>query len=179
MSKIGKRPLIIPEGVEAKMNGSLLSVTKEGKTLTTEIPAVIEVKISDNIINVLRKNDSKPAKEKHGLIASLIKNTLIGVSEGFKRDLTFTGTGYRVALSGTTLVLNMGYSHEVKIDVPTELEVKIVKNVITISGIDKAMVGQLAAKIREVRPPEVYKGKGIKYADENIRRKAGKTAASK
>lgn len=179
MSKIGKRPILVPEEIETKIADNEATFSKGDKTLSVALPADLKVEVKDAKIIVTRKNDSKSAKEKHGLIASLIKNAITGIKEGFNKELTFTGTGYRVAVTGKTLVLNMGYSHEIKIEIPEDLDVKVVKNTITVSGIDKARVGQLAAKIREVRPPEVYKGKGIKYIDEHIRRKAGKTAASK
>lgn len=179
MSKIGKRPIQIVEGVEVKISDSLLTVTSSGKNLDLTLPREVKVEIKDSEIIVDRINDSKPAREKHGLINRLISNMITGVKEGFTKILTFTGTGYRASVQGNDLILTMGYSHEIKLVIPAGLEVKVVKNSIHISGIDKAVVGQFAAVVREVRPPEVYKGKGIKYQDEHIRRKAGKTAASK
>jgi len=115
----------------------------------------------------------------HGLYNRLVANAIEGVKDGFTKELTFSGTGYRAAVSGNEVLLNMGYSHEIKLPIPDGLEAKVVKNSIIISGIDKQVVGQFAAVVRSVRPPEVYKGKGIKYKDEFIKRKAGKTAASK
>jgi large subunit ribosomal protein L6 len=179
MSKIGKRPIQILEGVEVKISDSLLTVALNDKNLTLDLPREVKIEIKEGQIIVDRINDSKPAREKHGLINRLISNMIHGVKEGFTKILTFTGTGYRASVQGTDLILYMGYSHDVKLAIPTDLEVKVIKNSIHISGINKATVGQFAAVVREVRPPEVYKGKGIKYQDEHIRRKAGKTAASK
>jgi large subunit ribosomal protein L6 len=179
MSKIGKRPIKISEGTTVNFEDSKILVSAGAKKLELEIPREITVKVEDGNIIVSRINDTKPAKEKHGLIARLIGNMVTGVSNGFTKELTFLGTGYRVAVQGNEILLNMGYSHEIKLAIPEGLEVKVVKNSISISGIDKAKIGQFAAIVREVRPPEVYKGKGIKYKEEHIRRKAGKTAASK
>ncbi len=179
MSKIGKRPIKISEGTVINLEDGKILVSSGEKKLEMEIPRETTVKIEDGNVVVSRINDTKPAKEKHGLVARLIGNMITGVSTGFTKELTFTGTGYRAAVQGSELLLNMGYSHEIKLPVPEGLEVKVVKNSILISGIDKAKIGQFAAVVREVRPPEVYKGKGIKYKEEHIRRKAGKTAASK
>lgn len=179
MSKIGKRPITIKDGVTLTIEGSKLTATSGEKKLELVMPEMITAKIVDNNLLVERVNDSITARAMHGLYARLASNIITGVSDGFNKELTFTGTGYRVAVNGRELLLNMGYSHEIKLDIPEGLEAKVVKNTITISGIDKAKVGQFAAIVREVRPPEVYKGKGIKYKEEHIRRKAGKTAASK
>lgn len=179
MSKIGKRPIAIKEGINVNLDNNKVSVNAGDKKLELELPREVKVKIEDGNIIVDRINDTKIARSMHGLYARLIGNLVTGVSEGFTKELTFTGTGYRASVQGKELVLNMGYSHEVKIAIPEGLEVKVVKNSILTTGIDKAKVGQFAAIVREVRPPEVYKGKGIKYKEEHIRRKAGKTAASK
>ncbi|MFA7253550.1 MAG: 50S ribosomal protein L6 [Patescibacteria group bacterium] len=179
MSKIGKRPIKIEEGVEIKIADQNISASFNGKTSELTLPREIGASVEDGNIQVSRANDTKVARSLHGLYARLISNIIHGVKEGFLKELTFTGTGYRAAISGNELVLNMGYSHEIRLAIPQGLEVKVVKNTIQISGMDKSSVGQFAAVVREVRPPEVYKGKGIKYKDEHIRRKAGKTAASK
>jgi large subunit ribosomal protein L6 len=179
MSKIGKRPVKIEEGVEVTLSANLFTAKSGEKTLELTIPHETIVKIEDGNVLVSRINDSKIAKSKHGLIARLIANMITGVKTGFTRELTFMGTGYRAAVVGSELVLAMGYSHDIKLEIPSNLEVKVVKNSIITTGIDKQQVGQFAAKVREVRPPEPYKGKGIKYKEEHIRRKAGKTAASK
>ena len=179
MSKIGKRPVAILEGVTVENVNGHLSVSHDSNKMEMDLPREVSIEIADGQIVVNRINDSKPARAKHGLIARLINNMIEGVKVGFTKELLFTGTGYRAAVSGRDVLLNMGYSHEIKLVIPEGLEVKIVKNSITVSGVDKQAVGQFAAIIRKVRPPEPYKGKGIKYKDEHIRRKAGKTAASK
>jgi large subunit ribosomal protein L6 len=179
MSKIGKRPVTILEGVAVEIKDGKISASSGDNNLELAIPKEVKVVVKENQVLVTRVDDSKPAREKHGLIARLINNLIIGVKEGFKKELTFTGTGYRASVDGNNLLLNMGYSHEIKLVIPEGLETKVVKNAIIVSGIDKEKVGQFAAVVREVRKPEVYKGKGIKYKEEHIRRKAGKTAASK
>jgi large subunit ribosomal protein L6 len=179
MSKIGKRPVVILEGVSVENVNGHISVSHNSNKMEMDLPREVSIEIADGQVIVNRINDSKPARAKHGLIARLINNMIEGVKVGFTKELQFTGTGYRAAVSGRDVLLNMGYSHEIKLEIPEGLEVKIVKNSITVSGVDKQAVGQFAAIIRKVRPPEPYKGKGIKYKDEHIRRKAGKTAASK
>jgi large subunit ribosomal protein L6 len=179
MSKIGKRPIQIKEGVAVTLIDSKIFAEANNNKIELTLPPEIKVAISESQVRVERINDSKVARSLHGLYARLIDNMIVGVKDGFVKELTFTGTGYRAAIQGQNLVLNMGYSHEISLPVPDGLEVKVVKNSILISGISKAQVGQFAAIVRDVRPPEVYKGKGIKYKDEHIRRKAGKTAASK
>jgi len=179
MSKIAKKPIRLIEGVNAEIFENHLVVSSGEKKLELDFPKQISLKKEEAGIYVIANEESRIAKEQHGLMARLIANMVTGVSTGFTKELTFKGTGYRASVEGRDVVLVMGYSHNTKLQIPDGLEVKITKNSIVVSGIDKAAVGQFAAKIREVRKPEVYKGKGIKYADENIRRKAGKTAASK
>lgn len=179
MSKIGKRPIQIPDGVNLEIDGQHIKASADGKELSLIMPDCISAAKNDNILNVSRKNEEKQSRAMHGLFARLISNIITGVKEGFTRTLEFKGTGYRASVNGNELVLWMGYSHEIKLQVPEGLETKVVKNSIIVSGIDKHKVGQFAAIIRDVRPPEVYKGKGIKYIEEHIRRKAGKTASSK
>lgn len=179
MSKIGKRPVKIEDGVSVTIDDNTVAVSSNEKKLEMTIPREVTLVIEDGYVNVKRINDSKIAKSMHGLITRLVGNMVTGVKSGFTKELTFTGTGYRASVLEREVVLNMGYSHEIRLAIPEGLEVKIVKNTIAIAGIDKQKVGQFAAIIREVRPPEPYKGKGIKYKEEKIRRKAGKTAASK
>jgi len=179
MSKIGKRPIKIDEGVDISTTGSKVTASFNDNKLTLELPEEIAIKIEDGFVQVIRKGNEKEAKAKHGLYSRLISNIIKGVKEGFTKTLEFTGTGYRAAMSDNTLTLNMGYSHPIELVVPEGLSVKAVKNTISITGIEKDKVGQFAAVIRNVRPPEVYKGKGIRYSTEHIKRKAGKTAASK
>lgn len=179
MSRIGIRPIKIEEGVSVDSTGSKLVVSSGENKLEENIPSVLSVKIEDGKVFVTRKNQEKSTRSLHGLYARLIKNMITGAKEGFTKVLEFNGTGYRAAIVGEELVLNMGYSHDVKLEIPKELKVSVVKNTIVVSGISKELVGNFAAKTRDVRGPEVYKGKGIKYKGEFIKRKAGKTAASK
>lgn len=178
MSRIGARPITIPESVNIEITGSKAVAVCGEKKLELLIPSGISIKKNENILIVQRSSDSKEQKSLHGLISRLLINIISGVKDGFVKELTFNGTGYRAALDSNDLVLNMGYSHETRMVVPEELKVEIKKNTIIISGIDKVAVGQFAATVRKVRPPEVYKGKGIKYKDEFIKRKAGKKAAA-
>ncbi|MEI6498653.1 MAG: 50S ribosomal protein L6 [bacterium] len=179
MSKIGQRPIKIEEGVTLTVSGTKVIATYKDNTLELQIPEKIKLKIEDNVINIERIGNDKEARSWHGLFARLLNNIIIGVKTGFVKNLDFTGTGYRAALNNNVLNLSMGYSHEINLPVPEGLTVKVVKNSIEIAGIKKDEVGQFAAIIRSVRPPEVYKGKGIKYREEFIKRKAGKTASSK
>ena len=179
MSRIGRKPIAIPAGVEVTVDAANLVTVKGPKgTLSQKINSNIAVAIEGNVINVTRPNDEKENRSLHGLSRTLINNMVIGVTEGYKKMLEVKGVGYRVQKQGDTLVMNLGYSHQVfmseidgiTIDVPNP-------NKIVISGPDKQLVGQFAAEVREKRPPEPYKGKGIKYTTEHIRRKEGKTGA--
>ncbi|MFA4996444.1 MAG: 50S ribosomal protein L6 [Patescibacteria group bacterium] len=178
MSRIGIRPIKIEEGVLVEITPSRVITKKDQSQMELEIPTGITVKQDSGNLFVTRKDDSKDLRSKHGLIARLLKNIITGVNGGFTRELEFKGTGYRASVNGEILTLNMGYSHEINITIPADITVAVKKNIILLSGMDKEKIGGLASKIREVRPPEVYKGKGIKYKEELIRRKAGKKAAS-
>lgn len=178
MSRIGIRPIKIDEGVSAEITSAKAVFTCGQNKLEVVIPSKIEVKNEDGNIFVTRKENSKEARSLHGLIARLIKNAITGVKDGFIKELNFVGTGYRAAVNGEEIALNMGYSHEIKFVIPDGIKVEVKKNNIIVSGTDKSAVGAFAAIIREVRPPEVYKGKGIKYKDEHIKRKAGKKASA-
>lgn len=179
MSKIGKKPINIPEGVEIKIEGRNFAAVSGDKSAEIILPRELKLRETDGIITIDRINESKIAKSLHGLYNRLVANAIEGIKNGFIKELTFSGTGYRASVQGSEIILNMGYSHDIKLTIPNGLEAKVVKNSIIISGIDKQIVGQFAAVVRAVRPPEVYKGKGIKYKGEFIKRKAGKTAASK
>ncbi len=179
MSRIGNRPIKIEEGVKVEPDKNKVIVSAGENKMELPIPFGISVAVSDGFVQVSRQNSERDLRAKHGLIARLLKNMITGVTSGFSKNLEFTGTGYRAQVSGNELILNMGYSHEVKLTIPENLKVAVVKNTINISGAEKDRVGQFAALARQVRPPEVYKGKGIKYKGEFIKRKAGKTAASK
>lgn len=175
MSRIGRKPISIPTGVEVLLNNNLITVKGSKGVLTHEIHNKISVNIENNIITVTRPNDQKENRALHGLTRSLIFNMIEGVTDGFKKELEVNGVGYRVNKQGSNLVLNLGYSHQVIVPEIDGIKLEAQGNKITVLGIDKQKVGQYAAEIREKRPPEPYKGKGIKYVNEVIRRKEGKT----
>ena len=177
MSRIGRLPVAIPAGVEVTVaDGNVVTVKGPKGTLERALPTELEIKVEDGHVVVTRPNDLKKMKALHGLTRSLIHNMVVGVSEGYKKELEVNGVGYRAAKQGKKLVLNLGYSHPVEMEDPEGLETVLDgTNIIIVKGIDKEKVGQYAAEIRAKRAPEPYKGKGIKYADEVIRRKVGKT----
>ena len=176
MSRIGRMPVAIPAGVTVELaEGNKVTVKGPKGTLVRELPHEMEIKIEDGHVIVSRPNDLKRMKSLHGLTRTLIHNMTIGVSEGYTKTLEVNGVGYRAAKQGKKLTLNLGYSHPVEMEDPEGLETKVDGNKIVVSGISKEKVGQYAAEIRDKRRPEPYKGKGIKYADEVIRRKVGKT----
>ncbi len=176
MSRIGKKPIMIPEGVEVKLDGNKISVKGPKGTLEREINSIVNVSIEGNTITVTRPNDEALSRSLHGLTRTLINNMIIGVKDEFKKELEINGVGYRVAKQGNNLNLTLGYSHPVIFEAPAGITFDVPNaNQIIVRGIDKELVGQTAAVIRTKRLPEVYKGKGIKYADEVIRRKEGKT----
>lgn len=177
MSRIGKQPIIIPDGVDVKIDGDLVVVKGPKGELSQKLHPDIEVEIKDKEILVKLKEKVKSTAI-WGTFRSLIANMLIGVTKGFEKKLIFEGVGYKASVSNNKLVLNLGYSHSIEIEAPKEIEFKVEKNTITISGIDKQLVGETAAIIRSKRKPEPYKGKGIRYEDEVIRRKVGKKAAT-
>ena len=180
MSRIGRKPIAIPAGVEVKNDNGLITVKGPKGTLTQKINPIISVEINGNEINVTRPNDDKEARSLHGLSRTLINNMVIGVTEGYKKELEVNGVGYRVQKQGDTLVMNLGYSHQVFVkEIPGITIEAPGPNQIIISGADKQLVGQFAAEVREKRPPEPYKGKGIKYTTEHIRRKEGKAGGKK
>ena len=175
MSRIGKKPIAIPAGVEVKIDGKLVTVKGAKATLSHEIAGDITAVIEGNEIIVSRPNDAKENRALHGLTRTLIANMVEGVTNGFKKELDVNGVGYRVAKQGKELVMNLGFSHQVKVEEIDGITIEVPSpNKIIISGPDKQKVGQFAAEVRKKRPPEPYKGKGIKYVDERIRRKEGK-----
>ncbi len=175
MSRIGRKPITIPAGVEVTVDNGLVTVKGPKGTLSQKINPIISVEINGNEINVTRPNDEKEARSLHGLSRTLINNMVVGVTEGYKKELEVNGVGYRVQKQGDTLVMNLGYSHQVFVkEIPGITIEAPGPNQIIISGADKQLVGQFAAEVREKRPPEPYKGKGIKYTTEHIRRKEGK-----
>ena len=177
MSRIGRLPVAIPAGVTVEIaENNKITVKGPKGTLERELPFEMEVKVEGDIVGVTRLNDLKKMKSLHGLTRTLINNMVVGVTEGFQKKLEVNGVGYRAAKAGKVLTLSLGYSHPVEMTDPEGIETVLEgQNVIIVKGIDKEKVGQFAAEIRDKRRPEPYKGKGIKYADEVIRRKVGKT----
>lgn len=175
MSRIGKMPIPVPAGVDVKIDGSTVTVKGPKGTLTRTVHNNITVAVNDGVISVTRPDDAKENRSLHGLTRTLVANMVTGVSEGFKRELEVNGVGYRAAKQGSDLVLNIGYSHQVIVPEIEGITVEVpTPNKVVILGADKQKVGQFAADVRKKRPPEPYKGKGIKYAEERIRRKEGK-----
>ena len=175
MSRIGRKPINIPTGVEVKFKDGVVAVKGPKGTLTQVINPNMSVKIEDSVITVTRPNDEKENRSLHGLTRSLVSNMVEGVTNGFKKELEVNGVGYRVQKQGKNLVMNLGYSHQVIMSDNDDIKIEVPSpNQIVIVGADKQKVGQFAAQVREKRPPEPYKGKGIKYVGEVIRRKEGK-----
>ena len=176
MSRIGRMPIAVPAGVTVVIaENNHVTVTGPKGTLERSLPTEMEIKLDGAVITVTRPNDLKKMRSLHGLTRTLINNMVVGVTEGYTKVLEVNGVGYKVSKAGKTLTLNLGYSHPVLMEDPEGVESTVADNKITIKGIDKEKVGQYAAEIRDKRRPEQYKGKGIKYADEVIRRKVGKT----
>jgi large subunit ribosomal protein L6 len=180
MSRRGRSPITIPAGVEVKvLDTNVVTVKGPKGTLEEKILPQVNVEIDGSIINITRKSDTPAHRSLHGLSRTLISNMVVGVTEGFKKELEIGGVGYRAAKEGKKLVLNIGYSHQVIIEETDSISLEVpAPNKVIVSGINKQEVGQFAADIRKRRPPEPYKGKGIKYSDEVIRRKEGKTGVS-
>ena len=176
MSRIGRMPVAIPAGVTVEIaEGNVVTVKGSKGTLVRELPKEMDIKMEDGHVIVTRPNDLKKMKSLHGLTRTLIHNMVVGVSEGYTKTLEVNGVGYKAAKQGKKLVLSLGYSHPVEMEDPEGLETTVDGNKIIVKGISKEKVGQYAVEIREKRKPEPYKGKGIKYDDEVIRRKVGKT----
>ena len=176
MSRIGRHPVAVPAGVEVKIaENNVVTVKGPKGTLEKALPTEMSIKLEDGQVVVTRPNDLKKMKSLHGLTRTLIQNMVIGVSQGYEKALEVNGVGYRAQKQGKKLVLSLGYSHPVEMEDPDGIETKVDGNKIIVSGISKEKVGQFAAEIRDKRRPEPYKGKGIKYVDEVIRRKVGKT----
>lgn len=177
MSRLGKLPIKLLEGVSAKYDANILNIKGPKGELSLKIDEIVNLDINEKEIKVSVNGTSKKAKSFWGLFYALIKNMVIGVSEGFEKKLEINGVGYRATLAGSTIKFNLGYSHPIDYELPEKVSAKVEGNTITLSSIDKDLLGRVAHKIRSFRPPEPYKGKGIKYSDEIIRKKAGKTAA--
>lgn len=177
MSRIGKLPIQIPAGVTITVDQDAISVTGPKGALSQPTLSDVDVAINDNVVTVTRKSDEKVAKSQHGLMRTLINNMVVGTTKGFEKKLELNGVGYRVSGGGQSLNMSLGFSHPVEYKAPEGIQLGVEKNIITVSGIDKQKVGQVAAEIRALKKPEPYKGKGLKYIDEVIVRKAGKAGA--
>ena len=176
MSRIGRQPVAVPAGVTVDVTAENVVTVKGPKgTLTQQLPKEMEIKVEEGSVVVTRPNDLKKMKSLHGLTRTLLNNMVVGVTEGYSKKLEINGVGYKCQKQGKKLVLSLGYSHPVEMEDPEGVEAVVEGNTITVKGINKEKVGQYAAEIRDKRRPEPYKGKGIKYADEVIRRKVGKT----
>jgi len=178
MSRIGKKPIPVPKGVEVKKDGNAVTVKGPKGSLTTPLVPGISVSIENNVVTFTRGDEENKSRATHGLMRALVANNVLGVTQGFKKELDIVGVGYRAEVKGKEVVFQLGYSHPIRFPVPKGIEVAIdgKSGHITVTGIDKQQVGQTAAEIRSLRQPDPYKGKGIKYSDEVIRRKAGKAA---
>ncbi len=181
MSRIGRMPISVPAGVDVKIEaGNLVTVKGPKGTLKQQLSPAMTIKQEGSELLVTRPDDTKENRSLHGLTRTLLHNMVVGVTDGFKKDLEVNGVGYRVAKEGNKLVMNLGFSHQVTVEEKDGITIEVPDpNHIVIHGADKQKVGQFAAEVREKRPPEPYKGKGIKYADEVIRRKEGKTGVKK
>jgi len=176
MSRIGKKPILLPSNTKLEISENLIKVTGPKGTLQREIRPEISVEVEGDVINVLRKKEDRIHRSFHGLTRTLVANMVEGVTTGFTKSLQLVGVGYRAQMQGTKLVIQIGYSHPVEIDTPEGLVISVEGNTkVNVTGIDKQAVGDIAAKIRAVRKPEPYKGKGIRYFDEVVRKKAGKS----
>lgn len=177
MSRLGKLPIKLVDGVSAKFEENLLNIKGPKGELSLKIDPIINLELNDNEIRLSVNDKSKKSKSFWGLFYALVRNMVIGVSEGFEKKLEINGVGYRASLAGNTLKLNLGFSHPIDYELPDNIKAKVEGNTIILNSINKDLLGKVAHKIRSFRPPEPYKGKGIKYSDEIIRKKAGKTAS--
>ncbi len=176
MSRVGKKPIPIPDNTKILYKDKLITVQGDKGSLTRTLHPAVELQIEDRVVNVIIAQNDRRTRALQGLTRSLVANMITGVSKGFERVLEINGLGYRAEVSGKTIVLNLGYSHPINFDIPEGISVSVDKNnVMKLTGIDKEKLGHMAAAIRRLRPPEPYKGKGVKYAEERIQRKAGKT----
>jgi large subunit ribosomal protein L6 len=175
MSRIGKKEVIVPKNVKVTLTDQLVEVEGPKGKLSRIFPAEINISLNENVFILTKNVESISARQRYGLSRSLLSNMIMGVSEGFERNLEIKGVGYRSQVQGKNLVLNVGYSHPIIIEPPKDISFSVEKNtLVTVSGIDKEIVGLMASKIRATRPPEPYKGKGVQYKGEYVRRKAGK-----
>ena len=178
MSRVGRKHIAVPKGVNITIGKDQVAVKGPKGELKREVPEGITVKLNGAEINVERADDSRENRAKHGMMRALLANMVKGVTDGFERKLEINGVGYRADVAGQKLNLALGFSHPVAFELPKGIAAKVDKNVVILTGIDKEMLGETASKIRAIRPPEPYKGKGIKYVEETIKRKVGKTGAA-
>ena len=178
MSRVGRKHIVVPKGVNVTINKDGVGVKGPKGELKRALPTGVSVKLAGQEVVVERADDSRPNRAKHGMLRALLANMVKGVSDGFERKLEINGVGYRAEVAGQKLNMALGFSHPVTFELPKGISAKVDKNIVILSGIDKEMLGETASKIREIRPPEPYKGKGIKYVEEVIKRKVGKTGAA-
>ena len=178
MSRIGKKPVVIPKGVTINVGGGQIAVKGPKGELKRKVPLGVAVKVEGDKVVATRGDDGRINRAKHGLIRALVANMVKGVTTGFVRELEINGVGYKAEAKGKAVTFTLGYSHTIDFPLPTGIEAKIDKNKVILSGVDRELLGQTAAKVRSLRPPEPYKGKGIKYVEETIKRKVGKAGAT-
>lgn len=178
MSRIGKQPVVLPAGITARLEGSTVILKGPKGELTLRLPATVAVTLEGPVLNVARQGEDKQSRADHGTIRALLQNMAVGLKDGYSRELEIQGVGFKASISGRQLTLNVGYSHPVEYTVPEGVTVTVTDGTqLKVNGIDKQLVGQVSARIRAFRPPEPYKGKGVRYKGERVRRKAGKTVA--
>ena len=176
MSRIGRKPITVPAGVTLEQTGSRIVVTGPKGSLELDLLPGLALEQTDGVVKLAKTEETPETGRSYGLMRTLVNNMIIGVSQGFTRQLEINGVGFRASIAGNTITLSLGFSHPVVFTLPDGVEAKVEKNLVTLSGFDKQQVGQVAANLRALKKPEPYKGKGIKYVEERIRRKAGKTA---
>ena len=178
MSRIGKQPVALPAGISAQVAAGTVTLKGPKGELSLKLPDTVAVALEGNVLNVARTGDDKQSRADHGTTRALLQNMVVGVKDGYSRELEIQGVGFKASIAGNKLTLNVGYSHPVEYVVPEGIKVDVADGTtLKVSGIDKQLVGQVSARIRSFRPPEPYKGKGVRYKDERVRRKAGKTVA--
>jgi large subunit ribosomal protein L6 len=176
MSRIGKKPVSVPAGVTASLDGQIVKAKGPKGELTFTVPTLVSVSLDTGSVKVQPRDESKPARAQWGMSRTMVSNIFSGVTKGFEKKLEINGVGYKAEIKGPKIVLSLGYSHPIEYQLPEGISAKVDKNLLILSGIDRQALGAATAKIRSFRPPEPYKGKGIKYIEETILRKAGKTA---
>ena len=178
MSRIGKQPVVLPAGISAKVADGVVTLKGPKGELALKLPETVALAVDGATLTVTRKGEDKQSRADHGTIRALLQNMLVGIKDGYSRELEIQGVGFKASIAGNKLTMNVGYSHPVEYIVPDGIAVAVTDGTqIKVSGIDKQLVGQVSARIRSFRPPEPYKGKGVRYKDERVRRKAGKTVA--